>query len=183
MRLEPLNQRESFSNGVLSRVWQTHACLHMLKEDLSCWFMLMMSLLLPRLKMTLTGSTRSCPVDSMPRIWGKFIKSSVYESTVTGRTIQFTLIKSNTSAQSSNDLVSLRAHMRARRSLLLTMNTCALLQMMMNESMSQSISKPLVVLCLQWSSPRPDIAFVLGKLAQYMSDPSEHHGHALKSLM
>ncbi len=30
---------------------------------------------------------------------------------------------------------------------------------------------------------RPDIAFVLGKLAQYMSDPSEHHGHALKSLM
>lgn len=29
---------------------------------------------------------------------------------------------------------------------------------------------------------RPDIAFVLGKLAQYMSDPAEHHGHALKNL-
>src|SRR5436190_426001 len=119
---------------------------------LSCWFMLMMLLLLPRLKMTLTGSTRSCLVDSMPRIWGRYIKSSVYKSTMTGRTIQFTLIKSNTSAQSSNNLVSLRAHTRARRSLLLTMNTCALLQMMMNKSMSQSTSKPLVVLCSQWSS-------------------------------
>ena len=83
---------------------------------------------------------------------GRYIKSLVYESTMTGRTVQFTLIKSNTSAQSSNDLVSLRAHMRARRSLLLTMNTCALLQTMMNKSMSQSTSKPLVVLCLQWSS-------------------------------
>ena len=30
---------------------------------------------------------------------------------------------------------------------------------------------------------RPDIAFVLGKLSQYMSDPAEHHGHALKNLM
>ena len=30
---------------------------------------------------------------------------------------------------------------------------------------------------------RPDIAFVLGKLSQYMSDPAEHHGHALKALM
>jgi hypothetical protein len=30
---------------------------------------------------------------------------------------------------------------------------------------------------------RPDIAFVLGKLAQFMSDPVEHHGHALKNLM
>src|SRR5204863_212687 len=88
----------------------------MLKEDLSCWFMLMMLLLLPRLKMTLTGSTRSCLVDSMPRIWGRYIKSSVYKSTMTGRTVQFTLIKSNTSAQSSNDLVSLRAHTRTRRS-------------------------------------------------------------------
>ena len=29
---------------------------------------------------------------------------------------------------------------------------------------------------------RPDIAFVLGKLSQYMSDPAEHHGHALKHL-
>ena len=30
---------------------------------------------------------------------------------------------------------------------------------------------------------RPDIAFVLGRLAQYMSDPAEHHGHALKNVM
>ena len=30
---------------------------------------------------------------------------------------------------------------------------------------------------------RPDIAFTLGKLSQYMSDPAEHHGHALKGLM
>ncbi|KAI0993721.1 hypothetical protein K3495_g14463 [Podosphaera aphanis] len=30
---------------------------------------------------------------------------------------------------------------------------------------------------------RPDIAFVMGKLSQYMSDPAEHHGHALKHLM
>jgi Reverse transcriptase (RNA-dependent DNA polymerase)/gag-polypeptide of LTR copia-type len=30
---------------------------------------------------------------------------------------------------------------------------------------------------------RPDIAFTLGKLSQYMSDPAEHHGHALKNLM
>jgi hypothetical protein len=29
---------------------------------------------------------------------------------------------------------------------------------------------------------RPDIAFTLGKLAQNMSDPAEHHGHALKNL-
>ncbi|KAI0996955.1 hypothetical protein K3495_g11229 [Podosphaera aphanis] len=29
----------------------------------------------------------------------------------------------------------------------------------------------------------PDIAFVLGRLAQYMTNPSVHHGHALKSLM
>jgi hypothetical protein len=30
---------------------------------------------------------------------------------------------------------------------------------------------------------RPDIAFVLGKLSQFMSEPVEHHGHALKYLM
>jgi Reverse transcriptase (RNA-dependent DNA polymerase) len=30
---------------------------------------------------------------------------------------------------------------------------------------------------------RPDIAFALGKLSQFMSDPVEHHGHALKNLM
>ncbi|CCE33420.1 uncharacterized protein CPUR_07344 [Claviceps purpurea 20.1] len=30
---------------------------------------------------------------------------------------------------------------------------------------------------------RPDIAFVLGKLSQFMSDPAEHHGHALKALL
>ncbi|KAI0994853.1 hypothetical protein K3495_g13329, partial [Podosphaera aphanis] len=30
---------------------------------------------------------------------------------------------------------------------------------------------------------RPDIAFVMGKLSQHMSDPAEHHGHALKHLM
>ncbi|KAI1006361.1 hypothetical protein K3495_g1864 [Podosphaera aphanis] len=30
---------------------------------------------------------------------------------------------------------------------------------------------------------RPDIAFVLGKLSQYMSDPAQHHGSALKKLM
>ena len=30
---------------------------------------------------------------------------------------------------------------------------------------------------------RPDIAFTLGKLSQYMSDPSAHHGHAMKDLM
>ncbi|KAI1001412.1 hypothetical protein K3495_g6791 [Podosphaera aphanis] len=29
---------------------------------------------------------------------------------------------------------------------------------------------------------RPDIAIVLGKLSQFMSDPAEHHGHALKEL-
>lgn len=29
---------------------------------------------------------------------------------------------------------------------------------------------------------RPDIAFVLGKLSQYMSEPAEHHGHAIKYL-
>ena len=30
---------------------------------------------------------------------------------------------------------------------------------------------------------RPDIAFALGCLARYMSDPAVHHGHALKELM
>jgi hypothetical protein len=30
---------------------------------------------------------------------------------------------------------------------------------------------------------RPDIAFVLGCLARYMSDPAIHHGHAVKELM
>ena len=30
---------------------------------------------------------------------------------------------------------------------------------------------------------RPDIAFVLARLAQYMSDPATHHGHALKNVM
>jgi hypothetical protein len=30
---------------------------------------------------------------------------------------------------------------------------------------------------------RPDIAFAIGKLSQYMSEPVEHHGHALKGLM
>ena len=30
---------------------------------------------------------------------------------------------------------------------------------------------------------RPDIAFVLGCLARYMSDPAVHHGHAVKELM
>jgi hypothetical protein len=30
---------------------------------------------------------------------------------------------------------------------------------------------------------RPDIAFVLGKLSQFMSDPEKHHGHALKNLL
>jgi len=30
---------------------------------------------------------------------------------------------------------------------------------------------------------RPDIAFTLGKLSQYMSDPAEHHGYALKNLL
>ncbi|KAI0991415.1 hypothetical protein K3495_g16772, partial [Podosphaera aphanis] len=29
---------------------------------------------------------------------------------------------------------------------------------------------------------RPDIAFVLGRLSQFMSDPAEHHGQALKNL-
>ncbi|RFU24803.1 hypothetical protein B7463_g11531, partial [Scytalidium lignicola] len=30
---------------------------------------------------------------------------------------------------------------------------------------------------------RPDIAFVIGKLSQFISDPVKHHGHALKNLM
>ena len=30
---------------------------------------------------------------------------------------------------------------------------------------------------------RPDIAFALGKLSQYLSDPVIHHGHALKALL
>ena len=30
---------------------------------------------------------------------------------------------------------------------------------------------------------RPDIAFALGRLSQYLSDPAEHHGRALKSLL
>ncbi|KAI1001987.1 hypothetical protein K3495_g6216 [Podosphaera aphanis] len=30
---------------------------------------------------------------------------------------------------------------------------------------------------------RPDIAFAMGKLSQFMSDPAEHHGQALKHLM
>lgn len=30
---------------------------------------------------------------------------------------------------------------------------------------------------------RPDIAFILGKLSQFMSDPAKHHGHVLKSLL
>jgi hypothetical protein len=30
---------------------------------------------------------------------------------------------------------------------------------------------------------RPDIAFVIGKLSQFMSKPARHHGHALKFLM
>jgi Reverse transcriptase (RNA-dependent DNA polymerase)/gag-polypeptide of LTR copia-type len=30
---------------------------------------------------------------------------------------------------------------------------------------------------------RPDIAFAIGRLSQYMTDPSEHHGHAVKGLM
>ncbi len=30
---------------------------------------------------------------------------------------------------------------------------------------------------------RPDISFALGRLSQYLSDPAEHHGHALKGLL
>ena len=30
---------------------------------------------------------------------------------------------------------------------------------------------------------RPDILFALGRLSQYLSDPAEHHGHALKALL
>ncbi|CZS92418.1 related to TY4B TY4B protein [Rhynchosporium agropyri] len=30
---------------------------------------------------------------------------------------------------------------------------------------------------------RPDIAFILGKLSQFMSDPAIHHGHGLKALL
>lgn len=30
---------------------------------------------------------------------------------------------------------------------------------------------------------RPDISFILGKLSQFMVDPAEHHGHALKELL
>jgi hypothetical protein len=30
---------------------------------------------------------------------------------------------------------------------------------------------------------RPDTAFTLGKLSQYMKDPAAHHGHALKGLL
>jgi hypothetical protein len=30
---------------------------------------------------------------------------------------------------------------------------------------------------------RPDIAFVLGKLSQFMSNPEKYHGHALKNLL
>jgi hypothetical protein len=30
---------------------------------------------------------------------------------------------------------------------------------------------------------RPDIAFILGRLAQYMTKPAKHHGHAVKNLM
>ena len=30
---------------------------------------------------------------------------------------------------------------------------------------------------------RPDIAFALGRLSQYLSDPAIHHGHALKALL
>jgi hypothetical protein len=30
---------------------------------------------------------------------------------------------------------------------------------------------------------RPDIAFILGKLSQFMSDPAKHHGYALKTLL
>jgi hypothetical protein len=30
---------------------------------------------------------------------------------------------------------------------------------------------------------RPDIAFALGKLSQFMSDPAKHYGHALKNLL
>lgn len=29
----------------------------------------------------------------------------------------------------------------------------------------------------------PDIAFALGKLSQYMQDPAEHHGRAVKRLL
>jgi hypothetical protein len=29
----------------------------------------------------------------------------------------------------------------------------------------------------------PDIAFVLGKLSQFMSDPVKYHGHALKNVL
>ena len=38
---------------------------------------------------------------------------------------------------------------------------------------------------LMWAMvmTRPDISFVLGRLAQYMSKPAKHHGHALKNLM
>ena len=30
---------------------------------------------------------------------------------------------------------------------------------------------------------RPDISFALGRLSQYLSDPAEHHGQALKGLL
>jgi hypothetical protein len=30
---------------------------------------------------------------------------------------------------------------------------------------------------------RPDIAFALGRLSQYMADPAEHHRHAIKGLL
>jgi hypothetical protein len=42
-----------------------------------------------------------------------------------------------------------------------------------------------IVGSLMWAMvlTRPDIAFVLGRLSQYMSKPAKHHGSALKSLM
>jgi hypothetical protein len=30
---------------------------------------------------------------------------------------------------------------------------------------------------------RPDIAFLVRRLGQYMADPTEHHGHAIKGLL
>lgn len=30
---------------------------------------------------------------------------------------------------------------------------------------------------------RPDIAFAIGRLSQYLSDPAKHHGQALKTLL
>ncbi|KAF7569560.1 UBN2 multi-domain protein [Pyrenophora tritici-repentis] len=101
---------------------------------------------------------------------GRFIRSLEYELRETESAAQSTSIKSSTYTQDkkipSADYTSFRPATDNDTRIDIT-------------EYQQVIGSLMFAMVLT----RPDIAFTLGKLSQYMSDPAEHHGHALKNLL